>query len=98
MLGRAIQLADWLDTWLKDRVGWPYNSLLGSGIGMGIVASIATIDRALVSPSNVAVLGGTLLFQVALLINQLAQLHQMREERRTRRAERQARKAATTEA
>jgi hypothetical protein len=94
MFSAAIRWADWLDTWLKANVGWPYNTLLGIALGTGIVAAVNQIQHELASPKNLALLGVTLVFQVALLINQLAQLHNFREERRARREARQARRKA----
>jgi hypothetical protein len=94
MFSAAIGWADWLDTWLKANVGWPYNTLLGIALGTGIGATVEKVQHELASPKNLAVLGVVLVFQVALLINQLAQLHQFREERRARREARRARRKA----
>jgi hypothetical protein len=80
--------ANRLDVWLKDHVGWPYNTLLGLALGLGISTTVKTIGTTLGSPKDLASLGVVLVFQVALLINQLAQLYQFREERRARRAAR----------
>lgn len=93
MLGIVLRWASWLDAWLKDRVGWPYNTLLTVALGLGISTTVKTISTAIFSPKAFASLGLALAFQVVLLINQLAQLQQSREERRARREARRARKA-----
>jgi hypothetical protein len=97
MLGTVLRWADWLDDWLKARLGRPYNTALGIALGLGIAASVKSIDLAfhakLVSWDTLAILAATVLFQLVLLINQLAQLHDFREETRQRRAERQAKRA-----
>jgi hypothetical protein len=98
MLAVAIRWADWLDTWLKARVGWPYNTVLGIGLGSGIAATVTAISQELHSPKNLAGLAVALVFQAGLMINQLAQLHQMREARRARRDERRAARQAAKSA
>jgi hypothetical protein len=92
MLGTVLRWADWLDDWLKAHLGRPYNTALGIALGLGIGASVNAIDRAfhakLVSWQTLAILAATVVFQLVLLINQLAQLHDFREETRQRRAAR----------
>ncbi|HEY1751360.1 MAG TPA: hypothetical protein VGG29_08850 [Caulobacteraceae bacterium] len=88
-----LRVANWLDQWLKERVGWPYNTLLGLALGLGISTTVKTIAVDIGSPKQLATLGIALAFQTALLINQLAQLYQFREERRARRAARKSARA-----
>jgi hypothetical protein len=86
MLSAVIRWADGLDTWLKATVGWPYNTILGIGLGTSIAATVNAITQAAGSPKDIAGHAAMLVFEVGLLINQLAQLHHMREARRARRA------------
>jgi hypothetical protein len=94
MVSALIRWADWLDTWLKASIGWPYNTLLGIGLGTGIAATMNAISQAAGSPKDLARHSATLVFEIGLLINQLAQLHHMREARRARRAEQETTKAS----
>jgi hypothetical protein len=84
-----------LDHWLKLRIGRLYTTVLSIGLVGGIIASARTLFHTVGSPQNLAALAVTVVFQVALLINQLGQLHEYREAIRARReARRRARGGA----
>jgi hypothetical protein len=85
-------LAYWLDRRLRERFGRPYRGILSAGLVIGIVGTVEALSKAF-SKTNIAALATTVVFQVALLINQLAQMHEFRQERRARR---EARKAGET--
>lgn len=81
MIRNLAQLAWHLDEWLQEKLGRPYNALLGVGIVLGLVHQIGDL------PKDFSLHGGfgTLLFvamDVALLINQAGQFHQHMERRR----------------
>ncbi|HEY2709514.1 MAG TPA: hypothetical protein VGI95_15805 [Caulobacteraceae bacterium] len=92
MIREILAWADVLDTWLKEHVGRLYNALLGVSLITSISASFTTISKAVGSPKDLTTLGVVVAFQIALLINQLAQLHHFREDRVARRAARLAEK------
>lgn len=84
-----------LDHWLKSRIGRLYSALLSVGLVGGIIASARSLLHAVGSPQNLAALAVTVVFQVALLVNQLGQLHEFRQAVHARReARRIARKGA----
>ena len=85
MIGRLIVGAHWLDAWLQVHLGRPYTVVLAIGLVVGISASIHDLSRSVASSTNILKIVGMVLFQLALLINQLAQLHEHRERRRARR-------------
>ena len=86
-----LMTAIWrLDQWLKAHLGRLYNTILASSLGMGIVASVDTLQKALGSTAGVASVAFTVAIQTALLINQLSQLHEYRQAGRERRAARRA--------
>ena len=101
MFGNLTRYAHWLDLWLHKHIGRPYESILSIGLGLSIVASVTSLAR-IVSTGGAALQGdlvktvGIVVFQVALLINQLAQLdqHRARRRRRRKRAEEKGRVAA----
>jgi hypothetical protein len=90
MLNTVTRYAHWLDLWLHRHIGRPYESILAIGLGLSIVAS-ATMLGHIVSIGGAALQGdliktvGVVIFQAALLINQLAQLDEHRARRRRRR-------------
>ncbi len=94
MLNTISTAAYELDKWLKMRVGQLYTQILGAGLVLGIIASAHNLTQAFASTTDIAGSLASGAFQVALLINQLAQLHEYRSARRERRAARRARKAA----
>jgi hypothetical protein len=81
LIRNLAQLAWHLDEWLQEKLGRPYNALLGVGIVLGLFHQIGDL------PKDLAHSGGinTLLIavmDVALLINQAGQFHQHMERRR----------------
>ena len=90
MLNTLTRYAHWLDLWLHKHIGRPYESILAIGLGASIVASVTTLGH-IVSTGGAALQRdlietvGVAIFQVALLINQLAQLDEHRARRRRRR-------------
>jgi hypothetical protein len=79
-----------IDLFLKERLGWPYRLLLSIGLMVGLSESAGTLTKAIGSPTDLALTIVTVIFQAALLINQLAQVNQWRHEQRLRRARRKA--------
>lgn len=90
MLSRLTRYAHWLDLWLHRHIGRLYEFILSIGLGLSIVASATTLVH-IVSAGGAALQRdvietvGVVVFQVALLINQLAQLDEHRARRRRRR-------------
>jgi hypothetical protein len=82
MIGRIIVGAHWLDAWLQVHLGRPYRVVLAVGLVVGISASIHDLSRSVSSSTNILKIVGMVLFQLALLINQLAQFHEHRQRRR----------------
>ena len=80
--------AAWLDAWLREHMGRAYSGVLGVGLVLGIGASFDALSHAMSSGTSIAKLVGMVLFELALLVNQLAQFHEFRQERRQRRAAR----------
>jgi hypothetical protein len=85
MIGRIIVGAHWLDAWLQVHLGRPYRVVLAVGLVVGISASIHDLSRSVSSSTNILKIVGMVLFQLALLINQLAQFHEHRQRRRARK-------------
>ena len=90
MLTNLTRWAHWLDLWLHKRLGRPYEAILTTGLVLSIVAIVTTLS-AIIGAGGVNLKGdvlktlGIVLFQAALLINQLAQLDEHRARRRRRR-------------
>jgi hypothetical protein len=90
MLTALTRYAHWLDLWLHKHFGRPYESLLALGLGLSIAASLNTLGQIIghggaVLQGDVFKTVGVVIFQAALLINQLAQLDEHRARRRRRR-------------
>jgi hypothetical protein len=85
-------LAYWLDRQLRDRIGLPYRGLLSVGLMIGISGSVNTLTHAF-STTNLVVMAASVVFQIALLINQLAQVYEYRQERHARRRAKSSREA-----
>jgi hypothetical protein len=85
MLSRLARRAHELDEWLHQNVGRAYVAILGWGLVLSILASIAKLGHALSSFGLI-----TLVLQGALLVNQLAQWHELRERRRRHKQPRPA--------
>jgi hypothetical protein len=89
--GRGISYWAWrLDSLLNRRIGAPYRAILAIGLVLSIGASSKALRQSFHSAASVLVIVATALFQIALLINQLAQIHQRRRARLRRRAMRPA--------
>jgi len=90
MLKALTHYAHWLDLWLRRHLGRPYENILALGLGLSIAASAGSLGK-IVETGGASLQGdlvktvGIAVFQVALLINQLAQLDQHRARRRRRR-------------
>ena len=90
MLTKLTRYAHWLDLWLRRRLGRPYEAILAIGLVLSIGASATVLGQA-IGAGGVAMKGdvaksiGVVIFQVALLINQLAQLDVGLARRRRRR-------------
>ena len=80
----VTSLAYWLDRRLRDRIGLPYRGLLSAGLVIGISGSVNTLTHAFRTTNALAAIA-TVVFEVALLINQLAQIYEYRQERHARR-------------
>ena len=80
----VTSLAYWMDQQLRERFGRPYRAVLSVGLVIGIVGTVESLSKAFSTTDIVAVVG-TVIFQAALLINQLAQMHEYRQERIARR-------------
>jgi Zn-dependent protease with chaperone function len=85
MIGFVARGAYRLDAWLRQHLGRPYIALLGVGLVYGIIASVFGLSHAMQSGVSVLKLLAMVLFQLALLINQLGQFHEYRQDRRSRR-------------
>ncbi|HZK98430.1 MAG TPA: hypothetical protein VFC47_00895 [Caulobacteraceae bacterium] len=89
MIRLIIHGAHWLDTWLRDHLGRAYTATLGAGLVIGIIATVHGLASSFATTTNVLKIIAVAAFQLALLINQLAQFHEYREDRLRRREERQ---------
>src|SRR5713226_5359910 len=90
MLTILTRYAHWLDLWLHKHIGRPYEGILSIGLGLSIVASVTSLSHIIAAggaplQGDLVKTGGIVVFQVALLINQLAQLDEHRARRRRRR-------------
>ncbi len=77
-----------IDQFLREHLGRPYRLILAAGLMVGLSESVSTVQKAIGSPTNLIGAAVTVVFQVALLINQLAQLNDWRHEQRQRKAQR----------
>ena len=81
MIRNLAQLAYLLDEWLQEKLGRPYNALLGVGIVLGLIHQITDLPKDFSHGAGI----GNLFFVAmdgALLINQAGQFHQHMERRR----------------
>jgi hypothetical protein len=85
MLKRLAKSAYELDEWLHQNVGRAYVAILGWGLVASIIGSLTVLSHALSSGRGGLTPLLTLVFQSALLVNQLAQWHELRERRRRRK-------------
>ena len=87
MLSYVTRRAHWLDLWLHRRLGRPYNALLIFALGLSMSATIRTLVGVVAAgergfAADAIKTTAIVLFQLALLINQLAQLDEHRARRR----------------
>jgi hypothetical protein len=85
MLKRLAQSAHELDEWLHQNVGRAYVAILAWGLVASILASLKVLGHALSGGKSGITPALVLVFQSALLVNQLAQWHDLRERRRRRK-------------
>jgi|SRR5579862_4382375 len=98
MLNQLIRDAHSLDAWLHEHFRL-YTFLLGCGLVIAIINSIATLGHTLSSNGTehgdhslkILVM---LAFQAALLVNQVAQLHEHRQRRHSRKTKAEPDKVA----
>ncbi len=88
MISKLVHGAHWLDAWLKANVGRPYIIILSIGLVIAMVDGVSQLSHTLseggeILSGHLLTFSVTLVFQVALLINLLAQ---WREHRSTRAA------------
>ena len=79
-----------LDRWLNRQIGTPYRIILSIGLAVSIAANWKALVSSFQSTTNILFILATVLFQAALLVNQLAQAHQRRRARIRRKAMRNA--------
>jgi hypothetical protein len=101
MLTKLTRYAHWLDLWLRRHLGRPYETILAIGLVLSIGASVTNLSQIVGAggagmKGDIAKIVGIVIFQAALLINQLAQLdeHRARRRRRRLRAQEKGRVAA----
>src|SRR5277367_2036514 len=90
MLSKLTRYAHWLDLWLRKHLGRPYETILAIGLVLSIGASVTNLSQIVGAggagmKGDIAKTAGIVIFQAALLINQLAQLDEHRARRRRRR-------------
>ena len=84
---RAITYWAWrLDRWLNRRLGAPYRIILAIGLAASISANWKALADSFRSTTSLLVTLLIVVFQTALLINQVAQVHLRRRSRMRRRA------------
>jgi hypothetical protein len=86
MLKRIVQAAFELDGWLHEHVGRAYVAILGWGLVLSIIGSLGVLEKTLSSGKSSVTTLVVLVFQSALLVNQLAQWHELKSRRRRHRA------------
>jgi hypothetical protein len=102
MLTKLTRYAHWLDLWLRRHLGRPYETILAIGLILSIGASVNSLSQIVGAggagmKGDIAKIAGIVVFQAALLVNQLAQLdeHRARRRRRRMREQEKGRVAAT---
>lgn len=81
MLTWIAKAALWLDTWLQNTIGRPYNVLLSVGLVTEIVRGLSEFRFRLASPEAVTGSVLELLMAAALLLHQIGQLSHRLERR-----------------
>ena len=91
MIGAIARGAYWLDTWLQEHAGRPYNALLGIGLVIEIIRGATELSERLHTTHDLTVPIFQIALGAALLIHQLGALsHRLEargEGRRGRRGE-----------
>ena len=82
MMKRLAFAAYELDEWLHQHVGRAYIAILSWGLVASILGSLRILGHAMSKGSGGLATLLALVFQAALLVNQLAQWHELRERRR----------------
>jgi hypothetical protein len=82
MIMTLARAAYHLDEWLQEKLGRPYNLLLGIGLVLGLIHQVKDVPKDLASPGGL--IGSALVaaMDAALLINQAGQFFQHVERRR----------------
>jgi hypothetical protein len=86
MLDRISQTAQDLDEWLHQHWGRSYVAILGWGLVLSILGSLSVLRHAVLAGGSGLPPIVVLVFQAALLVNQLAQWHQLKARRLARKA------------
>ena len=74
MIKQGIRGCLWLDTWLQDRLGRPYNIALGLGLVVEIGRRLGEVPHHLESAPRLLGVVLVVLFETALLIHQIGAL------------------------
>ncbi|HTZ69904.1 MAG TPA: hypothetical protein VMB71_04560 [Acetobacteraceae bacterium] len=90
MLSRLALSAHEFDAWLHENAGRLYIAILSWGLVFSIIGSLGKLGNAASGHSGLTALL-VLVFQAALLINQLAQWHELRERRQVLKSRNAAR-------
>jgi hypothetical protein len=85
--------ARWLDTWLEENLGRPYNSLLTIGLMLDMISRLQGIPAKLRVGHDLVGTALTFALECALLIHQLGEFSERRERRLERTARRKELKA-----
>jgi hypothetical protein len=64
--------ATWIDAWLREHVGRAYSGILGVGLVLGLIASFGELAKEFGSGASILKLAALVVFQLVLLVNQLA--------------------------
>jgi hypothetical protein len=94
MFREITNRARWLDTWLEENLGRPYNSLLTIGLVLDMISRIDAIPGKLRSGHDLIGTALTFTMEGALLIHQLGEFSERRERQIERTAQRKAVKSA----
>jgi len=78
---------------MREHLGRSYTAILGAGLVLSIISTLHGLGQAIGSSTSVLKIFAVVLFQLALLINQLGQFHDYRQERRLRREARRDRRS-----
>lgn len=74
MIGAIARGAYWLDTWLQEHVGRPYNALLGIGLVIEIIRGATELSERIRTTQSLAIPIFQIALGAALLIHQLGAL------------------------